>query len=575
SSITLADADGIIVNDGGTMKTVPASAVKTYAGGNPAADDISAGDAAVTLSTTSGNITIDATANNTDIIFKGTDATADITMLTLDGSEAGAASFNSIVTATGFTIGSAAITEAELETIDGVTAGTVAASKAVVVDSNKDIGTFRNLTIDGVFTDGNYTFDTSGNVSGLGTIGSGAITSTGVVTATGFTIGSAVITEAELEILDGANVTTTELNIIDGGTSATSTTLVDADRFVVNDNGTMVQVAGSDLKTYIGGNAKSNMIINGDMLIAQRGTSFTSGSNDDDSYTLDRWIVLSDTNDVVDVTRTSGSPDGGSKYGMQLEVETVNKKFGVCQIVESVNCHHVVGDTASFSFKAKVSDTSKLDNIKVGVVAWSGTADSVTSDIVSAWGSEGTNPTLASNLTYENTPANLSLTTSWVEYKIENISIDTSSTVNLIVFIWSDVTDTTLTHKLYVTDIQLEKGSKATAFERKPQSQSLSDCQRYYFKPSGNSVGTTYSTIGLVFNVCFPMVMRSSPSATIEYSGTANRLYKVTSGATQDITLNYFGNASQTTHLYDGAIGSWAGSLGDAWNTQFTYNSEL
>jgi hypothetical protein len=33
SSITLADADGIIVNDGGTMKTIPASDISTYAGG--------------------------------------------------------------------------------------------------------------------------------------------------------------------------------------------------------------------------------------------------------------------------------------------------------------------------------------------------------------------------------------------------------------------------------------------------------------------------------------------------------------------------------------------------------------
>ena len=45
-------------------------------------------------------------------------------------------------------------------------------------------------------------------------------------------IGSAGISEAELEILDGATSSTTELNIIDGDTSATSTTLVDADRLV-------------------------------------------------------------------------------------------------------------------------------------------------------------------------------------------------------------------------------------------------------------------------------------------------------------------------------------------------------
>ena len=59
-----------------------------------AADDIDAGDAAVNITTSSGNITIDAAANNTDIIFKGTDASSDITMLTLDGSDAGTASFN-------------------------------------------------------------------------------------------------------------------------------------------------------------------------------------------------------------------------------------------------------------------------------------------------------------------------------------------------------------------------------------------------------------------------------------------------------------------------------------------------
>ena len=50
-----------------------------------------------------------------------------------------------------------------------------------------------------------------------------AITASGVVTATGFTIGSAVITEAELEILDGATLSTTELNYVDGVTSAIQT----------------------------------------------------------------------------------------------------------------------------------------------------------------------------------------------------------------------------------------------------------------------------------------------------------------------------------------------------------------
>ena len=58
-------------------------------------------------------------------------------------------------------------------------------------------------------------------------------------------------TPAELNILDGATTTYSELNIMEGDTSATGTTLVDADRLVVNDNGTMVQVAISDVKTYL------------------------------------------------------------------------------------------------------------------------------------------------------------------------------------------------------------------------------------------------------------------------------------------------------------------------------------
>jgi hypothetical protein len=61
----------------------------------------------------------------------------------------GAVVCDSVITATGFTIGSAAITEAELEYLDQVTPGTVAVSHAVVVDSNKDIDGFRNITATG------------------------------------------------------------------------------------------------------------------------------------------------------------------------------------------------------------------------------------------------------------------------------------------------------------------------------------------------------------------------------------------------------------------------------------------
>ena len=71
------------------------------------------------------------------------------------------------------------------------------------------------------------------------------------------------LSEAEVQILDGATVTTAELNVMDGGTSATSTTLATADRMVMNDNATMKQVALSDLVTFLEDGSTSGFDING------------------------------------------------------------------------------------------------------------------------------------------------------------------------------------------------------------------------------------------------------------------------------------------------------------------------
>jgi hypothetical protein len=99
---SIADGDGIIHNDGGTMRVTSATTFKTYfqtgvTAAAIAADDISTGDAAISLETSAGNITIDAQGNDTDIILKGTDGSSDTTFLTIDGSEAGKATFNSDV----------------------------------------------------------------------------------------------------------------------------------------------------------------------------------------------------------------------------------------------------------------------------------------------------------------------------------------------------------------------------------------------------------------------------------------------------------------------------------------------
>ena len=140
----IVDADLLIVDDGagGTNRKTTAARLKTYftSGISSAADDISAGDAAVNITTSSGNITIDAAANDSDIIFKGTDATSDITMLTLDGSAAGAATFNDKVIAT------------ELDISGNIDVDGTTNLDVVDIDGAVDMAT--TLQVDGAITTG-------------------------------------------------------------------------------------------------------------------------------------------------------------------------------------------------------------------------------------------------------------------------------------------------------------------------------------------------------------------------------------------------------------------------------------
>jgi len=172
---------------------------------------------------------IDGTANIDSLVAD----TADINGGTVDGAVIGGSTAAAItgttitgttITGTSFVIGSADISEAELETIDGVTAGTVAASKAIVVDSNKDFTGARNITLTGELDAGSL--DVSGDVDVDGTLETDALSINGTaVTSTAAELNildGVTSTAAELNILDGVTSTATELNLLDGVTSTTA-----------------------------------------------------------------------------------------------------------------------------------------------------------------------------------------------------------------------------------------------------------------------------------------------------------------------------------------------------------------
>ena len=320
TSTTVADADRVILNDNGTMVQVAVTDLAAYFD-----DEITAMPNLTSVGTLT-TLTVD------NVIVNGTTIghTDDTDLMTLADGIVTVAGELSVTT---LDIGGTNVssTAAELNLVDGSSAGTIVNSKAVIYGSSGEVnattlqiaGTSINSTaseinlLDGsakstssitiadadafIIIDGTTTKQipasdvstyvgsgltstgalNSGSItSGFGNIdtGSSTITTTGLITGgsldiddvviNGTTIGhtddtdlitlangvATVAGELSVTTLDigGTNVTSTaaELNIIDGGTSATSTTLADADRVVVNDNGTMVQVALTDFETY-------------------------------------------------------------------------------------------------------------------------------------------------------------------------------------------------------------------------------------------------------------------------------------------------------------------------------------
>ena len=342
------------------------------------ADDIGTGDAAVTLATSAGNITLDAQGNDTDIIFKGTDGGSDTTFLTLDGSAAGAAAFNSTVTATGFVIGSANINEAELETIDGVTAGTVAASKAVVVDSNKDAASFRNVTLTGTLTAADL--DISGDVDVDGTLEADAMTLDGTAITTTATLSTGISNNNVPKFTSG--VADNDFLRVDGtaieGRSAAE---------VLSDIGASAAAGSSSIVTT--GALDSGSISSGFGNIDNGSSTFNTGAATVDSLSVSDGNITN----VGDIALDSISADGTD---INIAVDdnsatalTIKQGSDAYLIVDTANSSESVSIGTGISGTAitlghGTSEVTVGDNLTVtGNLTVSGTTTTVDSTTVS------------------------------------------------------------------------------------------------------------------------------------------------------------------------------------------------
>ena len=212
-----------------------------------------------------GGTGIDTTVTNNKISYA-----IDSTVATLTGSQTlSNKTLASPIFTTQFSIGSAVISEAELETIDGITAGTAAASKAVVLDANRDIGTVRNLTSDGT------------------------------VTAAGFTIGSATMVETDLE----------QVEDITAGTAAASKALVvDANK----DIGTLRNITSNGSFSAASGTFTGNIVIGNGAYIGSTSDTDAIQIEADGDVVLSQALAVSGSHTVTGTTTMNGAVNIGN-----------------------------------------------------------------------------------------------------------------------------------------------------------------------------------------------------------------------------------------------------------------------
>jgi len=324
---------------------------------------------------------------------------------------------------------------------------------------------------------------------------------------------------------------------------------------------TMV-ISGSDGVTFpdstnqFSGGAFSfkNRIINGDMRIDQRnaGAAVTASG----SFPVDRFIVLNTTDGAFSAQQDSSAPAG---FTNSVKITTTTAD-GTLTAAQNLNFAQRIEGTnvADLSFGTANAKTVTLS-------FW------VRSSLTGTFGGSLRNS--ANDRSYAFSYS-ISVADTW-EQKTVTIAGDTSGTwltttgVGVIVT-WGlgagpDRSGTanswaganyvaptgavsvigTLNATWYVTGVQLEVGSVATPFERRPYGTELALCQRYCYQAVGRDIGSTNSdwsgggfsasTTFSVTPINVPVTMRSATGQSLVLSSSVGN-YQALNGAGSGVT---------------------------------------
>jgi len=235
----------------------------------------------------------------------------------------------------------------------------------------------------------------------------------------------------------------------------------------------------------IGG--RRNLIINGAMQVAQRGTSFSGNV-----YTLDRFKA---GNNPTDISQNSSDVPSGFQYSMNL----TGANHLINYRMESTDSFRLSGRPITLSFYAKnISGTNTL-KVQLG------------------------HPSATDNFAIQTvlqTSSSITLTSGWERYEITFSSLSSEIEKGLFFYIYRE--GSTSTDQTRVTGVQLEVGTVATPFEHRSYGEELALCQRYYYEITHDStnrwgIDGLYSNgtgAALNFSWTHPTTMRANPTFT-------------------------------------------------------------
>ena len=294
---------------------------------------------------------------------------------------------------------------------------------------------------------------------------------------------SSAVTLEGSQLLNAKNVIGVQAGYISAGTLYIATYNAATDDFII--------------RPEIFVPVQDNILDNGDMIIAQRGTTFdasTTFTNTDGNYTLDRWKVIDSRagSDVVGITQTTLASElpAGARAAMKLVHQHNNEQAGIVQYIDYDKTRILLNQDTSLSFEIYNSD-SVTRNFRAAILTWQGTADDMPNDPVSTW-QTAANLGFATNFTTENTTTALTANaTSWNRFTINGVNIDTGNTNNLAVVIWTDETMSN-GYEWRVTKAKLDKSSISTAWKEKTFQVEYNNCTLWSY--SSYSLGVMAGT---------------------------------------------------------------------------------